>query len=186
MPGLYEAPEGTKPPPFWIRGVARAHVHGRELRARIERRPKGHGPDHADPHRHRPDGVRAQPRHARARGRRIYRRVEQAQTALDRYASGPARRPRAAAIDIVRNRIDQPANHPALARWRRHREGNGELRRSKNVPAGDTATFATKSTWSPRRSRSRARRRPSPSTDAEMLAELKSSSTRRRSSSRSG
>ena len=37
-------------------------LHRRELRARLERRPEGHGPDHADPDRHRADGLCAEPR----------------------------------------------------------------------------------------------------------------------------
>ena len=40
------------------------HLHRRVVRARLERRPEGHGPDHADPGRHGADGLRAQPRHA--------------------------------------------------------------------------------------------------------------------------
>src|SRR3981189_228377 len=36
----------------------------RQLRARFDRRPEGHGPDHADPDRHRADGLRVEPRAA--------------------------------------------------------------------------------------------------------------------------
>src|SRR5258705_1964656 len=39
-------------------------LHRRQLRARFERRPEGHGPDHADPDRHRADGLRVEPRAA--------------------------------------------------------------------------------------------------------------------------
>ena len=58
---LYEAPEGTEPPPFWIRALADPDVHGRELLPRIERRPEGHGADHADSDRHGADGIRGEP-----------------------------------------------------------------------------------------------------------------------------
>ena len=59
---LYEAPAGTEPPPFWIRGAAGPDVHGRQLRARLERRAKRHGADHADPGGHGSDGLCAQSR----------------------------------------------------------------------------------------------------------------------------
>ena len=49
---LYMAPEKDKTPPLWIRGLLILTCTGRELRARIQRRPEGHGPDHADPGRH--------------------------------------------------------------------------------------------------------------------------------------
>ena len=39
-------------------------LHRRQLRARLERRPEGHGPHHADPDRHRADRLRAEPRDA--------------------------------------------------------------------------------------------------------------------------
>ena len=49
---LYQAPEGDTPPPLWIRGSAGTDLHGSKLRAWIQRRAKGYGPDHADPDRH--------------------------------------------------------------------------------------------------------------------------------------
>src|SRR5712672_2153368 len=39
-------------------------LHRRQLRARFERRPEGHGPDHADPDWYRADGLRVEPRAA--------------------------------------------------------------------------------------------------------------------------
>ena len=57
-------PRATTPPPLWIRGAADPHLHRRQLRPRLERRAEGHGPDHADPDRHRADRLRAQPRGA--------------------------------------------------------------------------------------------------------------------------
>ena len=43
-------------------------LHRRQLRPRLQRRPEGHGPDHADPDRHRADGLRAEPCTARIAG----------------------------------------------------------------------------------------------------------------------
>ncbi len=54
---------------------AGADLHRRQLRARLERRAKGHGPHHADPHRHRADRLRAEPRRDRARLAGLRRRV---------------------------------------------------------------------------------------------------------------
>ena len=58
-PALYQAPKNDQPPPWWIRGTLIATCTG-VIRARLQRRPEGHGPDHAHPHRHRPDGLCAQ------------------------------------------------------------------------------------------------------------------------------
>ena len=60
-PRLYKAPEGTAPPPFWIRLLLICTCGGVSYRARIERRAEGHGPDHADPGGHGADGVCAEP-----------------------------------------------------------------------------------------------------------------------------
>ena len=51
--------------------AAGADVHGRELRARLERRPKGHGADHADSDRHGADRVRCESRSESRSRRRI-------------------------------------------------------------------------------------------------------------------
>ena len=63
-PELYSEPKGAAPPPLWIRGILILTCTGRQLRARVERRPEGHGADHADPDRRRADRLRAQPRRA--------------------------------------------------------------------------------------------------------------------------
>ena len=67
-PRLYKAPEGTAPPPFYIRAAADRHLRRCELCARVERRAEGHGPDHADPGGHGADGVCAEPRRGREPG----------------------------------------------------------------------------------------------------------------------
>ena len=53
---LYEAPSGTEPPPLWIRGLLVLTCTGVAF-SRLERRPEGYGPDHADSHRHRSHGL---------------------------------------------------------------------------------------------------------------------------------
>ena len=45
-----------------------AHVHPGFILSRLQRRPEGHGPDHADPDRRRADGLRAEPRPGRGSG----------------------------------------------------------------------------------------------------------------------
>ena len=57
-------PKGNQPPPIWIRGILILTCTRCQLLPRLERRPEGHGPDHADPDRHRADRLRAQPRAA--------------------------------------------------------------------------------------------------------------------------
>ncbi|KAJ8134602.1 hypothetical protein OY671_012185, partial [Metschnikowia pulcherrima] len=46
--------------------AADLHSHRRQLRARLERRAEGHGPDHADPDRHGAHRLCAEPRRARS------------------------------------------------------------------------------------------------------------------------
>ncbi len=48
-PELYAAPDKDKAPPHVDSWIAGAHLHRREFRARLQRRTKGHGSDHADP-----------------------------------------------------------------------------------------------------------------------------------------
>ena len=62
VPELYKAPEGDAPPPFWIRGLLILTCTRRQLRPRLQRRPKGHGTHHAHPDRHRAYGLRAESR----------------------------------------------------------------------------------------------------------------------------
>ncbi len=51
------------------------HLHRRQLLPWLQRRTKGHGPDHAHPHRHRAHGLRAQPRSHRRRCSAVHRRL---------------------------------------------------------------------------------------------------------------
>jgi len=63
-PELYASPKGNTPPPLWNPRPPHPHLHRGELRPRLERRSEGHGPNHADPDRHRAHRLRTQPRHA--------------------------------------------------------------------------------------------------------------------------
>ena len=65
VPELYTAPKTNKPPSIWIRGLADPHLHAGLVLPRLQRRPEGHGPHHADPDRRRADGLCAQPRAGR-------------------------------------------------------------------------------------------------------------------------
>ena len=57
---LFQAPKGKAPPPLVDTRSADLHLHRRQLRARLERRPEGHGPDRLDSGGHRSGGVRAE------------------------------------------------------------------------------------------------------------------------------
>ena len=60
--GAVRSPEGKRAPSLLDSRAADAHLHGRQLLPRLQRRPKRHGPDHADPDRHRAHGLRREPR----------------------------------------------------------------------------------------------------------------------------
>ena len=90
-------PEGTEPPPFWIRCAAGPHLHWRQLRARLQRRAKGHGADHADPGRHRAHRLCAEPRRHAQAVRGFHGRLAASRDTLDKYVEpqrGRRRRPR--------------------------------------------------------------------------------------------
>ena len=61
-PELYKAPKGDAPPPFWIRGLLILTCTRRQLRPWLQRRPEGHGPDHAHPDRNRSHRLRSESR----------------------------------------------------------------------------------------------------------------------------
>ena len=67
---LYEAPKGKRTTSVLDSRAAGADVHGREFRARLERRPKGNGADHADSDRHGAHRIRCESRSDVRRRRR--------------------------------------------------------------------------------------------------------------------
>ena len=86
-------------------------LHRRLLRPRLQRRPEGHGPDHADPDRHGADGLCPEPRRA------------------GRAMSGASRRPRPQASQVVRSQ-GAPARvvgdpRPAVTAYMRSHEITG-------------------------------------------------------------
>jgi PiT family inorganic phosphate transporter len=78
---LYEEPKGSEPPPMWIRGLLILTCTGVSFRARLQRRPEGHGPDHADPGGHGAHGLCAEPRDAGRLYRQFVAVAEMAQNA---------------------------------------------------------------------------------------------------------
>ena len=63
-PALFEEPVGQSAAAAVDPRHPGPHLHAGQLLPWLERRPKGHGPDHADPDRHRTNGLCAQPRDA--------------------------------------------------------------------------------------------------------------------------
>ena len=130
-PALYAAPEGNKPPPLWIRGILIADLHRRQLRARLQRRPEGHGPDHADPDRHGADRLRAEPR---AAGIARWRSSRRPRTPPPRWspprapATASSAIPRPAVTQYVATRTDQ-RRHLSLA----GRAGEGRRRPGREI-----------------------------------------------------
>ncbi len=70
IPALYKEPEGNKPPPPWIRGLLILTCSGVSFFTAATMA-KRHGPHHADPHRHRADGLCPESHHARERRQSI-------------------------------------------------------------------------------------------------------------------
>ena len=75
FPALYEAPKDNAAAAVAHSRADGAHLHRRQLLPRLQRRPKGHGPDHAHPHRHRAHGLRAQSRRQPHGDAGLYRRL---------------------------------------------------------------------------------------------------------------
>ena len=69
-PGAVRRAEGRHAAAVVDPRPADPHLHRRVVRARLERRAEGHGPDHADPGRHGADRLCAEPRDAGRRRRR--------------------------------------------------------------------------------------------------------------------
>ena len=116
-PALYAAPEGNKPPPLWIRGILIAHLHRRQLRAWLQRRPEGHGPDHADPDRHRADRLRAEPRAAGIAGGAVPEDLGRRRQGGRRQGRRPQHHRRSPPRgDAIRRRATRSAKAP-IRRW---------------------------------------------------------------------
>ena len=66
VPGALSGAEGQRTAAAVDSRPADPDLHRRQLCARLERRPEGHGPDHADPDRHRAHRLCAEPHDARS------------------------------------------------------------------------------------------------------------------------
>ena len=90
-PALYAEPEGQHSRRrWWIRGILILTCTGVQLRPRLQRRPEGHGPDHADPDRHGADRLCAEPRDAGNRRSRSSGRLRTPLRRRDRGKGAPA------------------------------------------------------------------------------------------------
>ena len=116
-PELYTAPTTNKPPTRWIRGLLDAHLHARLVLSRLQRRPEGHGPHHADPDRRRADGLCAEPRAARGPRRPVHRLG--ARRLEDRRSHGAGYNvigdPRPAVTDYIHAHAISEGTYPSLA-----------------------------------------------------------------------
>ena len=84
---LYTAPKGTEPPPFWIRALLILTCTGVSFAHGSNDGQKGHGADHAHPHRYRTDGVCVEPRHHDAAVSDFVAVSQQAANAVNNYVS---------------------------------------------------------------------------------------------------
>ena len=94
------------------------HLHAGELLPRLERRPEGHGPDHAHPDRNRADGLCAQSRFAGKPSCRCSRSGRQAASAvIEQKAAGynVLGNPRPAVTAYVSTRTINEGTFPSLA-----------------------------------------------------------------------
>jgi inorganic phosphate transporter, PiT family len=120
--------------------AAGADLHGRELRARLQRRPEGHGADHADPDRHGAHGLRFEPRRDGAAVAGIRDGFQQAADVLSHYVSpnaviGDARDDVTA---YIRTREVQSQHHAGAAH-------TGQRRRQPDGPVQGTEARAGRS-----------------------------------------
>ncbi len=141
MPALYQGAEGQSAAAAADSRLAGPHLHRRELRAWLERRPEGHGAHHADPHRHgarpptRSTAPCMRPRSTSSSRSRPRRKPRSA--AMRTVRRPPIRMP--AAIEIVRSRSITPQSMPALValRGRDRRGKSSNFHSLDKVPAGD-------------------------------------------------
>ena len=140
QPQLYAEPKGATPPPLWIRSLLIFTCTGGQLRSRVQRRPEGHGPDHADPDRHRPHRLGAEPGCRREPGAGLHRGIRPGRSRSS-MPWPPARPPpdrSAAGAGAVRR---QPAVHArGLAGAGRRRSRH---RRGRRAPIGSLAKVPT-------------------------------------------
>ena len=100
-PELYTGADDERPADAVDPRPAGAHLHARLVLSRLERRPEGHGPHHADPDRRRADGLCAEPGAAGRARRRVHRRRAKrledrrgARRRIQRHRRSPAGRDR--------------------------------------------------------------------------------------------
>ncbi len=106
-------------------------LHRRQLRARLERRPEGHGPDHADSDRRRPDRLRAQPRDAGQRHAAVPRDIH-----VRRADAGPLQRrraPRPSPRGVINDYLRTPPVDPGRAAGARAAVARAFARRSSST-----------------------------------------------------
>ena len=131
-PELYRRAQGPDAAAVVDSRPADPDLHRRLLRAWLERRPEGHGPDHADPDRHRAHRLCAEPRAAAE----PYRGVRQGLGTRPRRSSKP-RRPAISvigdprpAVTSLRRQARTQRRHLSFARRADpgHRQADPELR----------------------------------------------------------
>ena len=115
VPALYTEPKNNAAAVL-DSGLAHPHLHRRVLRARIERRTKGHGPYHADPDRHGTDAYALNKAVNPAETQTFIAVAHEASAIFARYTNGAPRSPdpRADTEAYVRARELSPATLPAV------------------------------------------------------------------------
>ena len=98
-------------------GPAGLHLHGGQLRPRLERRAEGHGADHADPDRHGPHRLRPQPRAAGQPARAVPSNSAAAAKIVEEKAAGynVLGNPRPAVTEYVSHHKINEGTYPSLA-----------------------------------------------------------------------
>ena len=89
-PALYAGAEGQQAAAAVDPRHPDPHLHRRQLRPRLQRRPEGHGPDHADPDRHGADRLCAEPRAAGHRQVAQFQKTSRGRRRGDRTPRAPA------------------------------------------------------------------------------------------------
>ena len=125
-------------------------LHRRQLRPWLERRPEGHGPDHADPDRHRADRLRAEPRAAGIAGGAVPEDLGGRLQGGRRQGRRPQHHRRSApGGDAIRRRAQDQRRHLSLAgragegRRRPGRRNTARSTRCRPKPSATPATTCT-------------------------------------------